>query len=111
MVEQAFVRAKAGDEDGALADFERSTRVVPSHEPPYHQLDYYLTRRGRSPRVIELWTRYLPAVPDAANACLERGGVYYHLKDFAHARENAQKACSLGLAEGCTRAKQVPGPP
>jgi tetratricopeptide (TPR) repeat protein len=86
-------QAKAGQSD---ADF-RSLQ----------KRDYALARQGRFDQVVQLWTRYLAKHPEHGQALLERGGAYFHLRQLDKALADATKACKLGVARGCARAKQV----
>ena len=88
--------------------------AVPDRAPDdfraMQQLDYRLAARGQLGAVVKLWNDYLSRHPDEAQAYLERGGALFHLRRVAEARADAQKACDLGVSEGCLRAKQLGGP-
>ena len=70
-------------------------------------LDYALAREGKFDRVVALWTEYLARHPDDGPAYLERGGAYFRLRKLPEAQADANKACALGVSEGCARAKHV----
>ncbi len=81
----------------------------PSNFQAYVDLDHALARHHRFDEVVKMWDEYISKNQNDARAYLERGGAYFHSKDFARAYEDANKACKLGLDEGCKRAKQVAG--
>lgn len=58
----------------------------------------------------QLWNEYLGRHPDEARVYLERSGTYYHLGRTDDARADAQRACDMGITEGCTMAKRFGGP-
>jgi tetratricopeptide (TPR) repeat protein len=77
----------------------------------YQRLDYALASKGAFERVVALWTEYLARHANDGPAYLERGGAYVHLRRLPEAHADATKACTLGVSEGCARAKQLGGNP
>ena len=71
------------------------------------QLDYKLARQAQFERVVALWNDFLARHPEHGQAYLERGGALFHLRRLPDALADAQKACDLGVSEGCVRAKQL----
>jgi hypothetical protein len=43
--------------------------------------------------------------PNEGRAYPERSGTYFNLHKLQEAKEDAAKACELGVREGCSRAK------
>ena len=72
------------------------------------QLDYALSKQGGQPfeHIAQMWTAYLALRPDDGRAYIERAGTYHHLGRSADATADAQRACQLGINEGCERAAQ-----
>lgn len=91
--------APAGGEDPPVADDFRSVQ----------RADYALARQGRYDRVLPLWDDFLSRHPDEGRAWLERGGALFHMGRRTEAAADAQKACELGVSEGCVRARQLGG--
>jgi serine/threonine protein kinase len=109
-----------------FADFERMDRFIREgktlsqiHHPNLRQI----VETGELAGFPYLITEYLEgtalsrglaqgrvageAVPNHADAYLERAGAYYHLNDMTRSRADAQHACDMGLAEGCTILKHM----
>ncbi len=95
----------AGDE-AADAGANEGVQGVPDDFRAVQQLDYRLARKGEFGRVVALWNDFLARHPDHGPAYLERGGALFNLHRLPEARADAQKACDLGVSEGCVRAKQ-----
>lgn len=104
---RAAVIAGGGDPASAVAELEKAAAGAPDDFRAQQSLDYALARAGRFDRVVVLWTEYLARHPDDGPAYLERGGAYFRLRKLPEAHADANKACSLGVSEGCARAKHV----
>jgi len=81
-------------------------------EPPddfqeMQTLDYNLARKGQYSLIVNLWSKFIEKHPNEGRAYLERGGAYYHLGRIKEALNDAQKACEMGITEGCVHAKQL----
>jgi tetratricopeptide (TPR) repeat protein len=99
----------AGREPPSAADvaaLERAARAQPDDFRAHQQLDYALARQNRYDDVIKMWGEYLARHPDDARAYLERGGAHHRRRDTVRAHADAQKACDLGLSEGCAHARR-----
>ena len=68
------------------------------------QLDYALSRENAFDRILPLWDAYLAVHPDDGRAYMERSGTHHRLGQPDEAREDARRACELGINEGCERA-------
>ncbi len=73
----------------------------------YSALDAALAKRGRFAEIIEHWTGFLERHPAEGRAYLERGGAFMRVKQLTKAIADAEKACELGLPQGCGHAKQL----
>ncbi len=93
----------------AEAAARATLRSTPDDLATLQRLDYALAAQGRFEEVIKLWNDYLTRHPSEGRAFLERGGAYYHLKKLREAHADAQKACELGVSEGCNVARRVAG--
>ncbi|HEY5146969.1 MAG TPA: DUF4034 domain-containing protein [Polyangiaceae bacterium] len=71
----------------------------------HQQLDYALSRQHDFARIEAMWTEYIARHPDEGRAYMERAGTYHQLGREDDARTDAAKACTLGISEGCMRAK------
>jgi hypothetical protein len=96
--------ARAGRDDEAVQEFERSIELDPTRFEAYKGLDDLLSRKRDWPTIIDYWTRYLQQAPNDGRAYDERSGTYSHLRDMASAVRDADKACSLGIVEACQAA-------
>jgi tetratricopeptide (TPR) repeat protein len=92
-----------------IAALEDAVKQNPDDFRAYQRLDYALARTGAFERIIALWTEYLSRHANDGPAHLERGGAYLHLRRLPEAHADAARACTLGVSEGCARAKQLEG--
>lgn len=98
---------KAGREDMALVDFRRVMDLNPGWFDTYLHADRILSKQRRFDDCVDLWTRYLRAVPGDATAYLERGGSHFHRGDFAAAHADLKRACETGKKEACDFAERA----
>jgi tetratricopeptide (TPR) repeat protein len=98
---------EAGGKD--LAALEAASSEAPDDFQAAQRLDYALARKGEFAKVVQMWDAFLGRHPDHGRAHLERGGALFHLRRLADAHSAAQKACELGVSEGCARARQLAG--
>jgi tetratricopeptide (TPR) repeat protein len=98
---------RAGHDDEAARTFALALDFGRSDFDVNKAIDDELAREGRFDRVVALWTDYLASHPNDGRAYLERGGAYFNLRRAKEAYDDATKACDLGVAEGCARAKKV----
>jgi len=73
----------------------------------HKQADDELSAQGQFPVIANMWNDFLLRHPDEARAYLERGGTYTHLGQMDLALQDLDKACQLGLQQGCTAATSV----
>ena len=88
-----------------IAALEAAVAQNPDDLRLHQQLDYALSRQHDFARIAQMWTEFIARHPDEGRAYMERAGTYYNLGKQAESRADAAKACELGIAEGCMRAK------
>lgn len=103
----AIIEGATPDAGGGLAALEQAAAQAPDDFRAVQQLGYALVDRGQFDRLVKIWDAYIGRNPNDGRAYLERGGGYFRLRKLAEAGADATKACSLGVSEGCARAKQV----
>jgi tetratricopeptide (TPR) repeat protein len=67
------------------------------------QLDYALAKQQRFDEVISLWNGFLSRNPEVGRAYCERAGAFAHLGRRAESIRDLERACELGITEGCAR--------
>jgi tetratricopeptide (TPR) repeat protein len=94
------------DETRSGIEAELRARMAKDPDSFYavQHVDYFLSRSRRFDLILPLWNDYLTRHPDDARAYLERSGTHHQLGHRDDARSDAQKACALGLNEGCSHA-------
>lgn len=100
----------AGGPSGIEA-LEENAREHPDDFALHQKLDYAYARQRQFERVVAMWTEFLARNPNDGRAYLERGGAYFNMRRMSEAHADASKACALGVADGCARAKQVAAMP
>ena len=93
--------------DEALLDFRGVIEIEPSNFDAHRDADRILSRQQRWDEVITMWDRYIALVPADAEAYFERGGTYYHKRDFTASHADAVRSCELGKAEACAWAERL----
>jgi len=92
-----------------IATARAAASAAPDDLKLRQRLDYLLAQQRRFPEVIEMWNEFLAHHPDNGTAFMERAGAHWNAGHRTEAAEDAQKACDLGISEGCVRAKQARG--
>lgn len=69
-------------------------------------LDYALSKEKRFEEIAQMWTAYLARQPDVGRAYMERAGTFVQLGRQRDAIADLEKACELGITEGCARLKR-----
>ena len=112
LYEQAL-RLDPGNRE-ALASQQRARsgaargRPAPSDTFEAHkQADDELAAQGQFPVIANMWNDFLQRHPYEARAYQERGGTYTHLGQIGPALRDFDRACQLGLQEGCTTAERL----
>lgn len=95
-----------GSDNPDVAQLQKAATDHPDDFRLHQQLDYAMSKTGDFTHILEMWNEYLERHPDEARGYLERGGTYYHLGRPDDARADAQRACDMGITEGCTQAKR-----
>lgn len=112
---RALAEMRAGDDDAAISDLERTIALDPDRFEAYDALDDVLSKHRQWATAVRYWARYIQRHPDDGRAYCEQGGAYSWLHDTAHMRADAEKACSLGDQQCCQiiskfRARRAPSP-
>lgn len=93
--------------DVALSDFKNAIGINPRDFESYRLLDWVLVQYGDWDAIIAYWTQYIKLKPDDGRAYNERGGAYFHKPDYPAALADAEKACSLGVADACNKVATI----
>ncbi|HEV8255164.1 MAG TPA: thioredoxin family protein [Vicinamibacteria bacterium] len=108
-LQRAIARAEGQDVDRALGDLRRALDLRPRDLDLYRTVDWVLGRQQRWGEIAACWSELIAQEPANAVAYFERGGAHHRRGDSARAHADAEKACSLGVAEACRVARQYPG--
>jgi thioredoxin-like negative regulator of GroEL len=108
-LQRAIARAEGQDVDHALGDLRRALDLRPRDLGLYRTVDWVLGRQQRWGEIAACWSDLIAQEPANAVAYFERGGAHHRRGDSARAHADAEKACSLGVAEACRVARQHPG--
>jgi tetratricopeptide (TPR) repeat protein len=93
----------------AQRDLATCITMDPHYFDAYKALDWLLAQNGEWDQITSYWSRLIAVEPGNAQAYLERGGAYFHKRDFPSAKRDAEKAGALGSEEGRRRALQLKG--
>jgi tetratricopeptide (TPR) repeat protein len=104
---RGMARKNVGQTDGALGDLQRAISLDPVNYDAHLASDRILSAQQRYPEIIMMWTRFIDRNPSKAEAYFERGGAFYRSQNLDAARIDAQRACDLGLSQGCQQAKRM----
>lgn len=84
---------------------EAEARAHPDDFRAHQALDYALARQNRYKEVIAMWDEFIGRNPKHGRAYLERGGAFFNTGRRAQALSDADRACELGVSEGCAFAE------
>lgn len=101
---RGMARQKVGQNDLALTDYQRVIGLDYTSYDAHVAADRLMSAQRRFGDVVAMWTRYIDRVPGKADAHYERAGAFFHSGNRDAARIDAQRACDLGHARGCTQA-------
>jgi tetratricopeptide (TPR) repeat protein len=87
-----------------VAALKTKVAASPGDFRAVQQLDYALNKQGQLEPIPPMWNAYLAVHADDGRAYMERAGAYHHLGRNAEAMADTQRACQLGINEGCERA-------
>lgn len=108
-LQRGLVRTMTRELDLALGDLRRASELKPDEVRVYEGVEYALGGQSRWPEAAACWSELIDRAPDAARAYLRRGGSYLRAGDLTRALADAEKACSLGEAQGCALARRSKG--
>jgi len=77
-----------GNYSDALADLQKAFQEDKTNFECIRCIDWILAKSGKWDVIIKCWTDYLEANPKDDKAFLERGGAYFHKKDFENALQD-----------------------
>ena len=94
------------DGDAGIEDLRAQADAAPDDFRSHQVLDYALSKENRFEEIAQMWTVFLARQPTEGRAFSERAGTFVHLGRQREALEDLEKACELGVTEGCARLKR-----
>jgi len=82
-------------------DFKAAVKHKPDYAEAYDHLGWLASKQGRVEEGIAYLTRSVELRPENAWAFYNRSRLFFSKGDVASAMKDAEKACSLGLQDGC----------
>lgn len=95
--------------DQALADFRKAVELNPQNADANAWLGYFAGKGERYDECITHLSRTIEQRADNGWAYYLRGRCYFQKGDRAKARDDAEKSCRLGYADGCRAYKNLGG--
>lgn len=92
--------------DAGIEGLRAQADATPDDFRSHQVLDYALAKENRYDEVVEMWTVFLSHHPDEGRAYSERAGAFHHLGKQRETIADLEKACELGVTEGCARLKR-----
>ena len=104
-------RAYAHTDQLALAesDLRELVRLKGEDKEGWESLAWVLGRQGNDAEAEDALDHVLKLDPENAKALRDRANARFRTGDSAGAREDADRACKLGLADGCTLSERLSG--
>lgn len=93
--------------DLAEQDLRQSTRDDPTDRAGWESLAWVLTQNGRDAEAVDALDRLVKLDEADPKPLRDRANARYRTGDIAGAREDARRACTLGLSEGCTLEEKI----
>ncbi|MES2644332.1 MAG: tetratricopeptide repeat protein [Myxococcota bacterium] len=93
--------------DLAEQDLRQSTREDPTNREGWESLAWVLTQSGRDTEAVDALDRLVALDGENPKPLRDRANARYRTGDIAGAREDARRACTLGLADGCTLEEKI----
>jgi len=84
----------------AVVDLKKAIELDPNDYNYYLSLDYVLAKQKKWSQIISYWSKYIELNPDDSRAYVERGGAYFHKRDFKSSLLDAKSAADMGNVEG-----------
>ncbi len=92
--------------DAGIEGLRAQADAAPDDFRSQQVLDYALAKEHRYDEVVALWTAFLTRHPDEGRAYSERAGALNQLGRRRETVADLEKACELGVTEGCARLKR-----
>ena len=92
--------------DAGIEELRAQVDAAPDDLRANQALDYALAKENRFEEIVGLWTRYLARHDEDGRAHMERAGTYNHLGRRAEMIADLERACELGITEGCARLRR-----
>lgn len=94
------------DGDAGIEDLRAQADATPDDFRSHQVLDYALSKEKRFEEIEQMWTTFLSRHPEEGRAYSERAGTFIQLGKRREAIADLEKACELGITEGCARLKR-----
>lgn len=92
--------------DAGIAGLRAQAEATPDDFRSQQVLDYALAKEKRYDEVVALWTAFLTRHPEEGRAYSERAGAFHQLGRQRETVADLEKACELGVTEGCARLRR-----
>ena len=92
--------------DAGIEVLRAAVDAAPDDLRTNQTLDYALAKENRYDEVVALWNRYLSKHADDGRAYMERAGALNHLGRRPEVIADLERACELGVTEGCARLRK-----
>lgn len=93
--------------DLAEVDLRQCTRDDPTNREGWESLAWVLARNGRDDEAVDALDRLVALDENDPAPLRDRANARYRTGDIPGAREDARRACALGLAEGCSLEEKI----
>ncbi|MDO9280292.1 MAG: tetratricopeptide repeat protein [Pseudomonadota bacterium] len=93
--------------DLAESDLRQFTRDDPANREGWESLAWVLTQNGRDAEAVDALDRLVKLDESDPKPLRDRANARFRTGDIAGAREDARRACTLGLTEGCTLEEKI----
>lgn len=97
---RASILARHNQFSLAEEDLIRTIDLDPGYYHAYLMLDWVLSRQSKFAEIVPHWDRYIETKPDHSAAYVDRGSVYYRMKDYKNAIRDAKLAADMGDSRG-----------
>lgn len=104
---RAGLRERKGDDAEAIEDYAACLAIDKKNAKAFHKKGALLLKAGKPAQAISEFYKAVAIDFDFAAAYADRGKAYEMQGETAFAREDHQRACSLGVKASCERAKAL----
>jgi tetratricopeptide (TPR) repeat protein len=92
---RAFAYERKGDDDRAIADYNRAIEIDPRNAKAYNNRAYPYSRKGENDRAIADYNRAIELNPNYANAYVGRAYIFTRLGDYDRAIADSSRAIEI----------------